>query len=245
MQTPLKLGKPLARLDVITAEEGMPAFQPDEPPPSFAMLLSCEHCISDGMSLSVLSHELFTALADELAGSPYKPVQQYWAPAMEEACTPKGWLAPLRYLYRLAQFFTFPMPKNATSFPVADSTLLPRDLSARSSTRKQYADLSTNATARLLLACHGKHTTVTGALSAAALRALAIVIKASPRAKPVPAKSPKLCLTYFADMRHHIHPNVSPACLCYNVSLMPPFMTTFDLVCGWCWSALTDNTHVC
>lgn len=143
-------------------------------------------------------------------------------------------------------------------------------MSQRCVTRRQYGDLSTSATAQLLLSCHARHTTVTGALSAAAALALAKVIDKSPLTNVrktvrsvfsildvrrrcdllfrfsraftlqrdrvngaivgIIGRKVTVCLSYFADMRHHFWPPISPNCLCYNVSLMPPFKGTVDLV---------------
>ena len=114
-QDPLVLGAPLARVDVITVTPGPPPH-----PPTPSVMLSCEHAICDGVSLSVLSHELFTALADVTSGKPWVRPPQYWAPTLETACARTGVFGPLRWAFRLASFFRFPTPKGALPFPATD-----------------------------------------------------------------------------------------------------------------------------
>ncbi len=60
----MRFGAPMARLDVVTAGKPTPASSADELAPTVAIILSCEHAISDGVSLSVIAHELFSFLAE-------------------------------------------------------------------------------------------------------------------------------------------------------------------------------------
>jgi hypothetical protein len=227
-QESLQLHSCLASVDVVTTDQAA-SVDSEGHQPTTALMLSCEHAISDGVSLSVLSDELLTNIGDAATGKAWEAVKQYWCPSLETACATKGILGPLRWLYRFVSFLTLPYPTGAAVFPLTDPTALPQATAATCSTRKQYADLSMAATAKLLLACHARHTTVTGAISAATCCALGRVLSGNPRVPYDP--SVPICLTYFADMRHHFVPPIPLNCLCLNVSLMPPFKTLMDVVC--------------
>jgi hypothetical protein len=177
VQKPLALGEALARVDVVPCVSRTSA-------PVTALALSVEHSICDGMSIASLCHDFLTQLAKFVA-SPLASLDaatsasaQHFGPALEAATKARGVLAPFVTMSRFMRLIR--MPRGPfTMLPGANKELTPLQLARSSATVVLQADVSADATTRLLNLCRARNTTVNSALMACLSRAAAVIIASS------------------------------------------------------------------
>lgn len=164
--TPLDVGAgPLARLTLVHG------------PDQCELLLTTHHGVSDGMSGINLLRELLSATAQVQAGEAPTPTARPPLPGVEDLLPPavRGWAGlPARLRYLVGQLLA--LLRRPTKLPEEARVPL-EDRVAR--TRHTHLDAATSGA--LLARCRAEHTTVHGAIVAAALRAIAAHLGARSR----------------------------------------------------------------
>jgi hypothetical protein len=94
-KAPLELGAPLCRVDAVVGRQ------------QWALLVTVEHAVCDGVSIAQLCHRLLLRLAGGTL-----PSSSTLAPAFEVACAPKTLFPQRRAAWRRKQIALFPRPTN-------------------------------------------------------------------------------------------------------------------------------------
>jgi len=161
------------------------------------IIIICEHCICDGLSLSTVAHELLLALGEE-DKSLFKESLD-WPVSMETAIE--------RSLSRWNRFTIFSkfllnmlywqmtLGRKSTRLPFADVDFSLNDMCQHCHTEISSGTLNKDETQRLYDKCHQHNVTMNSAISSAILRALSIEVvdKTAPITYAVPADVRRRC----------------------------------------------------
>ena len=170
------------------------------------ILFICEHSICDGISISVVAHELLIALGDNDKSLFEQRLD--WPVTVEEAIqrTP----------------ITAQLPQNSNDanhriighIPSGKIDFSLDDMANYCHTEASYGFLSEEETKAFFAKCHSEKITVTSAISAAVLCSLS---------KLIDTETTQLTVALGTDTRRRCQPSVPDHDLSYHVSTIPPF----------------------
>ncbi|MCA9537664.1 MAG: hypothetical protein KC620_02175 [Myxococcales bacterium] len=199
------------------------------------IVLVLDHAFCDGMSVAVLGHRLLGALGalepnGTLAPDDPDAVAQPLALPLSVALAGRGVRPRLQQIWRIIRFLTTQLilHRDPIPFPVADATVPPAEIAAKTGTHLCMAELDASVTARLLARCRAERTTISAIVTAAMIlesdeRHAERPIEALPSAGGVYAR-PWYGVSWAVDMRRRRVPPMGSEPLSYQVGSARQFM---------------------
>lgn len=149
------------------------------------LLLTVEHSVCDGMSISRLGHELLETVTKAASGAAPAELTMprlEWSPSVESLAraTVGGW-GPIGFLKRMKLIFGMHgvMDKHPSAHFPSDETIAAADMADVCDTAFEYVTLTREETGSLFRNCKANGVTVTAAVGAAQLHAVAEIIAAA------------------------------------------------------------------
>ncbi|CAF1058360.1 unnamed protein product [Adineta ricciae] len=211
---PINIGDPMAKLWLLQDPNDK-----DDPNGFREVVLMCEHCISDGQSMSNAAHELLQILSDNTGHACEQPLP--WGISMEAAI--RNSLSVVNRILTLSRFFFSTIHTLiANRLPVARVPFAEVDFDINEMDHYCHTEiihgvLSKEMTAKLLVKCRQNGVTVTSAVTSAILAITATLIQVRD------GRDATMIFTLSADTRRRCMPPVPNHDLAYHASGIVPF----------------------
>ena len=180
------------------------------------IIIICEHCICDGLSISAIAHELLLALSEE-NGSMFKKSFD-WPMSMETAI--ESTVSRLKRITILSKFLAavtyqqMTVMRKLTRIPYENINFEVRNAHEHCHSEAFYDSLTKAESRTLFDKCHRQGVTVTSAISAAILRAMSTIVN---------DKNGYLAHFTTADLRRRYVPPMANNILSYQMGVTDTF----------------------